>query len=125
MLGFFAALAANWVNFLAGLVLFIVGLPLAQQVFIPWHVRRFYAQQKSARLPVDMSWNREGMIFEAGNSRIVIPFGNIHYWRESGQAILLYQNDVIPNFVMKRCFASQGQLASFRAELTSNNIPRR
>ncbi|HEY2529279.1 MAG TPA: YcxB family protein [Xanthobacteraceae bacterium] len=116
----FAALAANRVAFLAVVVLFPFALPLVQWALI---MRRFYAQQKSVQLPHDMSWNREGIVFETRDSRAVIPFGNIHYWRESNQAILLYQNDMIPNFVLKRAFVSQDQLASFRAELKSSSIP--
>jgi YcxB-like protein len=119
----FAALAANRVAFLAVIVLVPFALPLVQQALIPWRMRRFYAQQKSVQLPHDMSWNREGIIFETRDSRAVIPFGNIHYWRESNQAILLYQNDMIPNFVLKRAFVSQDQLASFLAELKSSGVP--
>lgn len=119
----FAMLKANRITFLVVIVLFAVGLPLIQQALIPWRLRRFYAQQKSAQLPHDVSWNHEGIIFETRDSRTVIPFGNIYYWRESDQAILLYQNDMMPNFVMKRAFESEDQLASFRAELKSSGIP--
>ena len=114
-------LREGWVALLALSVLAFVCFPLVQQACIPWYARRFYAQQKTAQLPHDMSWNRE--IFEVGDSRIVIPFPNIHYWRESDRAILLYQNDMMPNFVMKRAFISHDQLAGFRAELTANGIP--
>lgn len=120
----FAFLRDEWGGLLFSMVLAFAWIPMVQQAVIPSQARRFHAQHKSAQLPHDMSWDRDGVILEIGGSRIVIPFADIHYWRESSQAILLYQNDMAPNFVMKRAFASADQLADFRAQLEANGIPR-
>jgi len=111
-----------WITWLSLAAFLIVGLPLIRLALIPMYARRFFAQQKNLHTPNDVSWDHEGIIVEAGESRNVIPFGNLRHWRESNQAFLLYQTDTMFNFVMKRAFVSPDQLASFRADLTSHGV---
>ncbi|PRH86255.1 hypothetical protein C5L14_18635 [Labrys okinawensis] len=110
---------------IGAILIFVIGLPLLGQALVPRQVHRIYEQQKSLHLPFDISWNRDGAVVETGESRYVIPTANIRYWRESKEAFLLYQSDILFNFIMKRAFTSPRQLDSFRADLKASGSPER
>ncbi|MDR0477053.1 MAG: YcxB family protein [Desulfobulbaceae bacterium] len=137
-IGFFIAWGANhdsfaillamfarrelWIAWLLSMVFVTILLPIINQAIMPIYARRFFKQMKSFHAPLHVSWSGGNYIVESGDSRAVIPFANFHYWRECRRAFLLYQSDRLFNFVMKRAFASEDQLASLRAELKSYSV---
>jgi len=105
-----------------GLILLLGGIggllgELAQsQLFLPFRLRRLYAQVKG-RTDITYSWNSATLSLKSALGNAERPWTGFHKAKESDKVFLLYFNDAIFEIVSKRWFQTPEQVNDFRQNL--------
>lgn len=110
--------AGRW--FLPG---FLAYLAIWFAVLIPYRSRRSYRQRKDFQREITFSASDAGLSVQNENAQGTKPWSDYLKWKEGKQTFLLYLSDSMFQLVPKRFFATEAELAQFRA-LLENNVPR-
>ncbi len=97
-------------------------LAVVWRVWFPRRVARHYRQQASLRSAYSVSWDDAGLLAETAQSRALVRWPDYVKRREDAATVLLYQSDVLFQFLPKRAF-TDAQFAALRPHL--DLIPRR
>ncbi|WP_394408140.1 YcxB family protein [Roseateles sp. BYS78W] len=106
---------ASWAEVFGPLA--IAYFPAWYWLYLPWKVRRLYAQQRSLHQPFSVEIETAGLQFRTENGSGLLPWGNLYRWRESGKVFVLYQSDLLFSLIPKRCFESGAAQDEFRTTL--------
>jgi len=112
----------HWLNIINGAIL-VVLLIVIRFVYIPWRVRRSYAQQREFSVPWEITVTETSLEISNNYGNIKRPWSDFIKWREDDQLLLLYESDALYRVFPKRFFTNSEQLAAIRQKLTENHIP--
>jgi hypothetical protein len=97
----------------------VAGGLIMNHVWIPWHARRIFRQQKSFGRPFELSWDEGGVHAKDGNGEYRHSWVDFIRWRENERLIVLSLSDAMFLMVPKRAFAEEASLDAFRGMLQS------
>ncbi|WP_457388844.1 YcxB family protein [Roseateles sp. P5_E1] len=127
MLGSWWRGEGSWSDVLG--VLAICYFPAWYWFYLPWKVRRLYAQQRSLHQPASVEIGEAGLQFRTVNGEGLMPWENVYRWRETKVVFVLYQSDLLFSLIPKRYFDSMEAQGDFRAMLVRQvgpaNTPRK
>lgn len=94
----------------------IIGL-LGYYIFLKYRCAKIYRQQKSLRIPYELSWDNDSVYMknEMGEGRI--KWSDFIKYKQNESLILLYHSDVLFNVVPKSAFNSAQQVDEFLGHL--------
>ena len=95
----------------------IAYFPAWYWLYLPWKVRRLYAQQRALQEPASVEISTGGLEFRTANGEGLLRWENVYRWRETGDVFVLYQSDVLLHPIPKRCFDSVEAQSDFRMQL--------
>lgn len=98
---------------LAGGIGGFVGDLIQSRLYLPWRLRRLYAQVRG-RTDVTYFWNMEMLSMRSDRGNAEVPWTNFRKARENDQVFLLYVNDALFQIISKRWFGSHEQVDDFR-----------
>ena len=95
---------------------YVAMLALAWRFWFPRRVARHYRQQASLRQAYSVSWDDAGLLAETAQSRTLVRWPDYVRRREDAATVLLYQSDLLFQFLPKRAFTA-AQMVSLRLHL--------
>ena len=116
----FGQLLLNLLGYSAAL---LVALPLLTWIVLPQRVKRIYAQQKSLHLRYEVAWDLLAMDVTTAQGALHYPWADFMRWTESKTTILVYQSDMMFNFIPKSAFKND-DLDDFRSKLIMAKVPK-
>jgi YcxB-like protein len=90
---------------------------------LPRRAGRLYRQHSRLDEPVSIGWGDFGLHFQSPNADVRHSWGDIYQWADGKNALLLYQNEQIYNFVPRRAVDAEAG-ADLKASLESAGVPR-
>lgn len=101
----------------------VAWLALWYWAFIPRQVRKLYSQQRSLQEPFDAAFDTAGMRVNNERGDAMLPWTDVHKWRESKRLFLIYQSDALFHLLPKRCFESEAEQKGLRELLLAQVGP--
>lgn len=92
-------------------------------VLLPKRIRRLYWQQRALQQPHELDVGDDGIATRHPLGHGVLPWTNVHKWKESGDLFLVYHSDMLFNIVPKRGFESTQAVDDFREKLAAHVGP--
>ncbi len=100
-------------------------LLLLRHVVFPFEARRNFRQQKALSEEMALSWTDEAFLLDAGKSRTVMPFADLHGYRASRGMILLYVTGALYHLLPSEAFTGPDAHAAFLRKLEDAGVRRR
>ena len=91
----------------------LIGEFVQRLVFVPWKLRRLYAQVKN-RSDVSYSWNDEKIFLSSQRGNVERLWDDYTKAKENDEVILLYYNDALFEILSKCWFRERRQMDEFR-----------
>jgi len=111
----------HWLEIINGAILVVLFLVI-RFVYIPWRVRRSYAQQREFSVPWEITVTETSLEISNNYGNIKRPWSEFIKWREDDQHLLLYEGDAVYRVFPKRFFTGSEQLITIRQRLAENHV---
>ena len=93
-------------------------------LLLPRRARRLFAQQKTLHHDHHGMFDATGFRLTSTRCNVALPWHELLGWHAGRKIVLLYNNEMLANFVPVRAFGP-GELAQVEALLTQAGVPRR
>lgn len=107
---------------IGGLLGGVLGTLGVRSLYVPWKARRVFRQQRSLRLPFELSWSEGGLVSRNEQGSEKTQWSDFVQWRENEQLFRLYLSDVMFHIVPKRAFPDTEAVSAFRELLQARIV---
>ena len=125
LLGYFFFFVEGWSLYkyiLQVVVIIMLAVSMIYSLYIPYRVRKIFAQQKELHLPLKMEFSEEGIRFENANSQGIRKWDVFLKWKENQNMMMLYLSDVM-FMMLPRRMLTQEIIGFVHEQLKKNKIP--
>ncbi|MDF0488134.1 YcxB family protein [Sphingomonas sp. H39-1-10] len=104
-----------------GAILFAI-IYVSSYLLLPRRAARLFRQQRSIHQSFDYRWSEDGLEWSSPQGSGRFPWTDLHGWRETKPAVLIYMNDTLFQFLPQRAFTPEA-VADLRATLERSGLP--
>lgn len=106
---------------LYGLVLFAL-IYLTSYLLLPRRAARLFRQQRSIHQSFEYRWTDTGLEWSSVQGAGRFPWSDLHGWRETKPAMLIYMNDTLFQFLPQHAFTREAA-DDLRATIERSGLP--
>jgi len=109
-------------SILAAILPIILMIALLGYIYLPYRMKKIFAQQKELHLPFKMQISEAGIHSENSLGQGTRPWNMFTKWKEDQKIMMIYHSDVMFSMLPKRLLTME--IIDFvREQLKKNNIP--